>query len=242
MHFVGGKHGFFKFLYCCVGAQRHWFTSVPQPYTKRRWSADSPILWNVWVGNLVATYSGSGFCPQKLPDSFYKIYNFSFPNPNIKNRATRWSAHPFSESINTKIIYSLVMLRDICVPKKLHFFSEKSQCRSGLFWLFFIKYAIYRSPIQILKIGPRDAVRIFLPNLSILKLYIIDLYWVRSMFLKDPASLKTCWLGLVSGPGRRGFVFNKTCNFSLPNTNIKNLTRADSAHFLSAFIDIKIIY
>ena len=96
--------------------------------------------------------------------------------------------------------------------------------------------------MQILKIGPRDAVRIFLPNLSILKLYIIDLYWVRSMFLKNPASLKTCWLGLVSGPGRRGFVFNKTCNFSLPNTNIKNLTRADSAHFLSAFIDIKIIY
>jgi hypothetical protein len=78
--------------------------------------------WNIWVGNLVATYSGSRFCPQKLPDSFYKIYNYLFPNANIKNRATRWSARPFSESINTKIIYSLVMLRDICVPKKLHCF------------------------------------------------------------------------------------------------------------------------
>ena len=122
---------------------------------------------------------------------------------------------------------------------KNYIFSEKSQCRSGLFWLFFIKHAISRSPMQILKIGPRDAVRIFLPNLSILKLYIIDLYWVRSMFLKNPASLKTCWLGLVSGPGRRGFVFNKTCNFSLPNTNIKNLTRADSAHFLWLLIFVQ---
>ena len=66
-------------------------------------------------------------------------------------------------------------------------FFTKSQCRSGLFCLFFTKYGISGSPTQILKIGPRYVLRIIFLNLLLLNLCIIYLYWVRFMFLKTVA-------------------------------------------------------
>jgi hypothetical protein len=93
----------------------------------------------------VAIYSGSGFCPQKMSILFYKINNLSLPNTNIKNRASRCSAHPFSELINTKTIYFLVILREICVPKKHLFFHKKSMW-VGTFLTVFHKICNFSLP------------------------------------------------------------------------------------------------
>ena len=64
------------------------------------YTSESGIWW---------LYSGSGFCPQKLPDSFYKIYNL------ILKIGLR---DDLRIHFLNRLIYSLVMLHDICVEKK----------------------------------------------------------------------------------------------------------------------------
>jgi hypothetical protein len=109
----------------------------------------------------VATYSGSGFCPQKMSILFYKIYNLSLPNTNIKNWASRCSARPFSESINTKTIYFLVILREICVPRKHLFFHKKSMW-VGTFLTVFHKICNFSLPnANIKKRAPRCSAHYF---------------------------------------------------------------------------------